>query len=396
MGAAESACLHGRATLRPSPERRLGGDPAEHERRGEPARVAARRDAARVGAGGEHAGRHLRAAVDPQAAERGGDARRRPRPRRGTPRRSTGAPAAPRRLDHVGHRALAHAALEGLLSDLVPRARARLARRPLHHVDLRPGARRDTCRRRGCGRSHASRTAAPGARSPPSPRAPAAPACCARRTRPSRAVGARRPARPRRSPSPGAPRRGAQHQLAGARSDVAARRGRVSAWKPPVASTTGTSVGKLAQRLAERDVAARRAQQRRRSARACRSGRRSCAGCRSPARAPVRRATRATRGPRRGGRTPCAGAARRRAGHSRPERPKSRCRQITPLESSIDPPRRSPFSSSATRAPQRAGLRGRGQAGHPGAGDDQVRGPRRSLQPSRRARSPACARRTRA
>ena len=58
VGIAEGV-LHGRATY-PS-ERGFGGDPPEHEGRGQPARVSAGRDAAGVGAGRVHARGHARA-----------------------------------------------------------------------------------------------------------------------------------------------------------------------------------------------------------------------------------------------------------------------------------------------------------------------------------------------
>ena len=41
-------------------------------------------------------------------------------------------------------------------------------------------------------------------------------------------------------------------------------------------------------------------------------------------------------------------------GHSRRKSSRSRCRQTTPLESSIEPPGRSPFSRTSTRAPRAA------------------------------------------
>ena len=58
-------------------------------------------------------------------------------------------PRAARGLDHLADRAVAHAvARDRSSAHLVPGARARLARGPLHDVDLRPGARARTPRRR--------------------------------------------------------------------------------------------------------------------------------------------------------------------------------------------------------------------------------------------------------
>ena len=136
-------------------------------------------------------------------------------------RRSPGAPAA-RPASIISPTVRSRTRISRCASgDLVPRARAGLARGPLHDVDLRPGARLVHVAGAGCAPSRASRTAARAARSPPPRRARAAPACCARRTRPCRPT-ARRPAA---SPEPQAvaraPRRGAQHQVAGVRRDVA-------------------------------------------------------------------------------------------------------------------------------------------------------------------------------
>ena len=139
--------LHGRAS--PDAQRRVRGDPPEHERRGEPARVAAGRDAAGVGARRRRRrarpARGRRSRRPPSVVVIAGDdldhdlARRAARPARrhalapprscrATVRSRTRSPSA-----LVGHR--------------VPGARPRLARGPLHDVDLRPGARPDSSRR---------------------------------------------------------------------------------------------------------------------------------------------------------------------------------------------------------------------------------------------------------
>ena len=111
-----------------------------------------------------------------------------------------------------------------------------------------------------------------------------------------------------------------------------------SPWKPPVARTAA-SIG----RLAEPDIAGR-PREHLGQARADRSACRPCADCRSRAARPVRRATRATR---------CASSSRSQTtrcsrsspvGHSARKSSHSRKRQTTQLDRSIDPPGASPFS----------------------------------------------------
>ena len=98
-----------------------------------------------------------------------------------------------------------------------------------------------------------------------------------------------------------------------------------------------------------------------------------------------RSSTRARRATRRAAPRSTAAGARRRAGSRRGSPRSARCRQTTQLESSIEPPARSPFSCTVTSAPSwraRAAARGRPS-------------PRRRSRSTTRARTSACARRTR-
>ena len=188
----------------------------EHQRGGQAARVAAGRDPAGVRARRADAGRGPAALVDAQAAERGGDARRRPRR---SPRRRRRAHGRARALgggDHLGHGALAHP-----LRPAPPPATAYQARAPRL-------ARRSTARRRSPTTS-ARRSARRGRWSPSRGARRAARArtkSCSRHARGrgghgaavelvhARRVSAPPAPRPSRSPSPVAPGRGPQQSAA--------------------------------------------------------------------------------------------------------------------------------------------------------------------------------------
>src|SRR3954453_17246693 len=88
--------------------------------------------------GGVAGGPPPRAARQP--AERGGDRRPHLHPYAAVAP-LPGSARALGRLDHLPDRSLAHALRQRRLVPAVERPRARLPRRPLHHVDLRPGAR---------------------------------------------------------------------------------------------------------------------------------------------------------------------------------------------------------------------------------------------------------------
>ena len=276
-------------------------------------------------------------------------------------RRSTGAPAASAGLDHLADRAVAH-------------AHRRDPRRPPRTRRARRAGARSTARRRSptrcaariarparCAPSRASRRAARGARSPPPRRARAAPACCARRTRPSRPT-ACRPPRARcafRRPCS----TGSRAASARARVGVTCRATRSrSAWKPPVASTTGTPAGSSASGSPSRTSRPPRAPAPRSAARVSNRAPvvRGLPVSRCSGRAPSD-SSQARSASRRSNTVRCSSGSP--PGHSARKRSKSRWRQITPLESSIEPPARSPFSRSTTR--RRAARPARRRPGRP-------------------------------
>ena len=334
-----------------------------------------------------HAGRRAGALVHPQAAERGRDRRRDLDGGAAGASRVTGAPARSAAATMSATvRSRTRSPMASRL-DAVPGARARLARRPLHDVGLRPcpsgvalapgvGHRRmprvELRERHEAVLLHAGGRGGHGAA--------------------VELVHARRQLAPRRQAEPkpvaGAPRRGPEQQRLG---------GDVLAHEPGVGGEAaggedhGDVPGKLAQRLAQPRFPGRALQ---------RAGQRG--GVEAPADRervvglaladggaqllqPVHVAVQAL---------PHQALERGvAAGHSLRNASQSRWRQITPLESSMEPPARSPFSSSSTSAPR---ARASAAAARPPSRRPRPRGRARSdARAPRPARSWACARRTR-
>ena len=290
--------------------------------------------------------------------------------------------------DQLADRSLAHACLQRRAREPERRPRPWLAGDPLDDVDLRPRARLVALARSCSRRRRAWRRAARARRNRRARRGPAARASRDRRTRRARRSSRRPPRRPSRSPSPVLP--GAARSTRCSASGVTcSRTSSRSAWKPPVARTSGVPVGSSRSGSSSRSSPARSA-----SAEVS-----DAVSNRTPTVRgfPVSRAT--TRAPRLSSQ---ARSSSRRSWTRRLEHGVA-AGALAPevVELAVPPDDTARETHRAARplellehedARAASGrLCRRDEAGHSGACDDEVGHAR-----LRRARSPACARRTRA